>query len=169
MEPQIQDRSTNKPAVPDRATDLAAYDRSVPEALADVALIDGRSAAAAACTSYSQFLALVRKGAAPQPCIKQPRYTRWRSTDIRSWLEGCIQSGRLQAVGGATLMKRPYKKDAAQLEGAALPEALIHAGNEEARWQAGSRGTRDKKHSADCAAISRGLPIAPGVTIRVAP
>ncbi len=54
----------------------------------------------------------------------------------------------------------------APLAGAALPEALRHPGNEEARWQAGSGGTRDNKRSMICAAASRGLANTHGVTKR---
>ncbi len=49
----------------------------------------------------------------------------------------------------------------APLAGTALPEALRHPENEEARWQAGSGGTRDNKHRTHCAALSRSLTTAP--------
>lgn len=55
-------------------------------ALADVALIDGPAAAAAASISISQFHELVRQGVAPQPAFRAPRCTRWRLADVRAWL-----------------------------------------------------------------------------------
>lgn len=77
---------------------LLTSEKCVPalaQQFADVALIDGREAAAVASTSYSQFLELVRNGLAPPPCIKEPRFTRWRSADIRSWLQECCSAGRM--------------------------------------------------------------------------
>lgn len=57
-----------------------------PEVLADVALIDGPSIAAAACMGLSQWHDLVRRGKAPQPVVKRPRFTRWKLVDVRVWL-----------------------------------------------------------------------------------
>ena len=58
----------------------------VPPALADVALIDGPTCAAAGGISLSTWHDLVRLKAAPQPAIRQSRCTRWRMSDIRTWL-----------------------------------------------------------------------------------
>lgn len=58
----------------------------VPAALADVALIDGPTSAAARGIALSAFLALVREGKAPQPVLRAPRCTRWRMADVRAWL-----------------------------------------------------------------------------------
>lgn len=58
----------------------------IPNALADVALIDRRTFAAAGAMSVSQLDELVRSGDAPQPVIRQPRFTRWRMADVRAWL-----------------------------------------------------------------------------------
>ena len=71
-----QQRKNSRPAVR----------RPAPASLADVALIDGPSIAAAGCMAVSAWLQLVRNGAAPQPVIRQPRYTRWRLADARAWL-----------------------------------------------------------------------------------
>lgn len=70
-----------------------------PPALADVALIDGPSIAAAACMSLSSFHELVKAsaeaqdGEVPQPVIRQPRCTRWRMADIRQWLIKRAETG----------------------------------------------------------------------------
>ena len=58
----------------------------VPQALADVALVEGRICAAAAGISLSAWYDLVRAGAAPAPAFRAPRCTRWRMSDIRAWL-----------------------------------------------------------------------------------
>lgn len=58
----------------------------VPEALADVALIDGPSCAAAASISISQWCELVKTGKAPPPAIRSPRYSRWKLAAVREWL-----------------------------------------------------------------------------------
>lgn len=57
-----------------------------PPALADVALIDGPTAAAAACMSLSLWHELVAAGKAPAPAFRRPRCTRWRLADVRAWL-----------------------------------------------------------------------------------
>jgi predicted DNA-binding transcriptional regulator AlpA len=59
---------------------------AVPEALQDVALVDAPACAAAAGCGLSHWFNLVRRGGAPQPAIRRPRYTRWRLADIRAWL-----------------------------------------------------------------------------------
>ena len=39
------------------------------------------------CTmSRSHFFNLIQKGEFPEPCIKRPRFTRWRRTDVLAWL-----------------------------------------------------------------------------------
>lgn len=58
----------------------------IPATLADVALVDGPTCAAAGGMSISQWLDLVRTGDAPQPVIRRPRFTRWRLSDVRAWL-----------------------------------------------------------------------------------
>lgn len=58
----------------------------VPPALADVALIDGPTCASAGGFSLSTWHELVRLKEAPQPVIRQPRFTRWRLEDVRAFL-----------------------------------------------------------------------------------
>lgn len=58
----------------------------IPHALADVALIDGPTAAATAAMSMSQFHEMVRTGKAPAPAVKEKRFTRWRMSTVREWL-----------------------------------------------------------------------------------
>lgn len=67
--------------------------REPPAALADVALIDASSIAAAACMSLSSWHELVQKGEAPQPVIRRPRFTRWRLADVRMHLAKMASEG----------------------------------------------------------------------------
>jgi len=58
----------------------------VPPALADVALIDGPTCAAAGGISVSSWHALVAAGEAPAPAFRRPRCTRWTLASVRAWL-----------------------------------------------------------------------------------
>lgn len=58
----------------------------IPTALADVALIDDTTCAAAAGMSVTYWRDLVAQGVAPQPAIQGPRFTRWRLADVRTFL-----------------------------------------------------------------------------------
>lgn len=74
-------------ATDDKTHSLTKFRVTVPAALEGVALIDGPSMAAAARMGMSQFHEEVRTGKAPQPVIRRPRFTRWRLSDARRWLE----------------------------------------------------------------------------------
>lgn len=58
----------------------------IPPELVEVALVCAKTAAASADMSLSKWYDGVREGTAPQPVIRQHRYTRWRLADIRQWL-----------------------------------------------------------------------------------
>jgi predicted DNA-binding transcriptional regulator AlpA len=66
--------------------------------LIDVALIDGKRIVAVACMGLTQWHELVRNGKAPQPVIRQRRFTRWRVADIRAWLEQHSAAGNLEGT-----------------------------------------------------------------------
>lgn len=72
---------------------------ALPAALADVALIDGPTCAIARGVSISQWHELVRTKMAPQPVVRQPRYTRWRVCDIREHLISLAAQGSCAASG----------------------------------------------------------------------
>lgn len=59
----------------------------VPAALADVALVDGPTCAAAAGISLSTWHEAVRTQRAPSPVVRGHRCTRWRLADVRAWLQ----------------------------------------------------------------------------------
>lgn len=62
--------------------------RPLPAGLAEVALIDGATAAAGGDMSISWWLEEVRAGRAPAPAIRKPRCTRWRLAEVRAfWVE----------------------------------------------------------------------------------
>ena len=58
----------------------------IPSALADVALIDDTTCAAAAGMSVSYWRELVTLKVAPPPAIQATRFTRWRLADVRAFL-----------------------------------------------------------------------------------
>ncbi|VWX56056.1 hypothetical protein VARIO8X_110098 [Burkholderiales bacterium 8X] len=69
-----------------------AYRQTLPETLCEIALIDGRAAAAVGSVSLSYWLRLVRDGVAPGPALRRHKCTRWRVTDVRDfWLKLSIE------------------------------------------------------------------------------
>ena len=57
----------------------------LPPNLADVALIDATTCAAAGAMSISWWHEEVRAGRAPAPAIRKPRCTRWRLADVHAF------------------------------------------------------------------------------------
>lgn len=93
--------------------------QTLPAALADVALIDARTCAAAGGMGISWWHARVAAGEAPKPAIQQPRMTRWRLADVRAFwaqraqAESAEAGERLQAqaaqASAAATRKRSEK------------------------------------------------------------
>ena len=74
-------------------TDPKANPRTLPADLADVALIDAPTCAAAGAMSVSWWHDEVRAGRAPAPVIRKPRCTRWRMADVRAvWTKSAEQT-----------------------------------------------------------------------------
>ena len=101
-----------------------------PPELADVALIDARRCAAAACVSLSTWYELVGSGNAPAAAIKQPRFTRWRLAEVRDFLAKWAERGGDpkaaqavvdQAVRASTAARA--KRQAAEVAPEVSPEA----------------------------------------------
>ena len=93
----------------------------IPQALADVAYIDGPTCAAAGSMSLSLWHEMVRLKQAPQPVIRQPRCTRWRLADVRAWL---IERGAQQSPGaGAAVTEQARKASAEARKPAAVAKA----------------------------------------------
>ena len=80
----------------------AATRPAVPEALADVALVDGPTCAAAASISLSSWHERVRTGEAPAPVVRAVRCTRWRLAEVRRYLQELPQ--RQSAAGAERLV-----------------------------------------------------------------
>ncbi len=57
----------------------------LPKPLEDVALIAAPACAAVGSVGISWWHDAVRTGLAPQPVIRQPRFTRWRLADVRNF------------------------------------------------------------------------------------
>lgn len=85
---------------------------SIPLAIADVAMIDGPTAAAAASISISQWHELVRRRQAPQPVIRRSRCTRWRLADVRYWLVDLAEKGSDDVDAAALVTARARKASA---------------------------------------------------------
>lgn len=79
-------------------------------ALADVGRIDAQGCAAAAVMSLSQWNAVVARGIAPAPIIRQPRYTRWLLADVCQFL---IESTQLADETASDLSMGKAKKASA--------------------------------------------------------
>jgi predicted DNA-binding transcriptional regulator AlpA len=73
--------------------------------LAEVALIDAPRIAAAACLSVSTWYTLVARGDAPQPVMRSVRCTRWRLSDIRTWLTERAERGCDPQAARTVVMK----------------------------------------------------------------
>ena len=74
-------------------TNTQAAESPLPANLADVALIDAPTCAAAGAMSVSWWHDEVREGRAPQPAIRKPRCTRWRLADVRAfWIKSAEQA-----------------------------------------------------------------------------
>ena len=86
---------------------------NVPEALADLALVDARQVAAAAGLGLSKWYQLVASGDAPAPAFTGPRFTRWRLADVRAWLVEFSRKGLTGASGERRVQELAERASAA--------------------------------------------------------
>lgn len=94
-------------------TDPKPAARPLPADLADVALIDAPTCAAAGAMSVSWWHEEVRAGRAPTPVIRKPRCTRWRLADVRAfWIESAETAAA--DTRGAELVKAYATKASAK-------------------------------------------------------
>jgi predicted DNA-binding transcriptional regulator AlpA len=92
----------------------------VPAALVEVALIGGPTSAAIGEVSLSQWHDLVRAGDAPQPVIREPRFTRWKLADVRAyWAERAARGSDPKIVAQVTAHAAKASRKAAELRAAA--------------------------------------------------
>ena len=106
--------------------------RPIPPELADVALIDGPSIAAAGCMALSVFHDLVRTGDAPQPVLRGPRCTRWRLADAREWLKQRAERGSDPAAGTKVMKAARDASDKAREKRGRIRDAAAAASTPEA-------------------------------------
>lgn len=89
MRPHFSSKESTKTAVQmsDKAGTASRQSQPalLPTALAEVALVDAPTAAAAGSMSVSWWHAEVAAGRAPAPAIRAPRCTRWRLVDVRGF------------------------------------------------------------------------------------
>ena len=85
----------------------------LPAELADVALIDAATCAAAGDMSLSWWFAEVGAGRAPAPAIRKSRYTRWRLVDVRAFWLAAAQQAAADTQAAAMLKARATKASAA--------------------------------------------------------
>ncbi|MFM2405180.1 MAG: hypothetical protein RL223_3060 [Pseudomonadota bacterium] len=84
----------------------------LPEALAAVALVDAKTAAAAGCMSVSWWHERVSAGEAPQPVMRSHRCTRWAATAVADFWRD-FAGARHDAAAGAAVLRRATVASAA--------------------------------------------------------
>lgn len=95
----------------------------LPVPLRAVALIDAKTAAAVGQMSISKWYDEVRLGKAPQPAIREPRFTRWRQADVlRYWERRGQEAANDPHAGEAVVTKAKKASEAAR----ACRESAIH-------------------------------------------
>jgi predicted DNA-binding transcriptional regulator AlpA len=82
---------------------------SLPANLADVALIEATTCAAAGAMSVSWWHQSVKDGRAPAPVIRQPRCTRWRLSDVRAFWEAFARQANTDPHAGAAVTAQATK------------------------------------------------------------
>ena len=109
-------------------TDHKYATRPLPANLADVALIDAPTCAAAGDMSVSWWHDEVRAGRAPAPVIRKPRCTRWRLADVRAfWIESAEKAAT--DTQAAELLKAHATKASAKAKASrAVKAAIVAAG-----------------------------------------
>lgn len=87
--------------------------RPLPASLADVALIDATTCAAAGDMSLSWWLEEVRTRRAPAPAVRMSRCTRWRLSDVAAFWSAFATRATADTQAGDALTERAKKASAA--------------------------------------------------------
>ena len=117
-----QHKQTSENSVPAKARPA-----DVPQALANVALIDAPACAAVGAMSVSWWHAEVAARRAPQPVVRRPRCTRWRLTEVAAfWRDfgsqadddaaSAMKAQATKASAAARSKRRVAAKGTAQVE-----------------------------------------------------
>ena len=104
-------------------TDLKLAAHPLPINLADVALIDAPTCAAAGAMSVSWWHDEVRAGRAPQPAIRKPRCTRWRLADVAAFWINFASGNEADPEAGERVTAQAKKASIKAREPAAVAKA----------------------------------------------
>ena len=97
----------------------------LPKPLEDVALIAAPACAAVGSVGISWWHDAVRTGLAPQPVIRQPRFTRWKLADVRAfWIARAEAAANDTQVGDLMTARAKKASDAARAKAAAMSATL---------------------------------------------
>lgn len=101
----------------------------MPVALADVALIDAPTCAAAGSVCVSWWHEKVAAGIAPEPAFRAPRCTRWRAVEVAAFWRDYTPSAQGNASAADAVRVHATKASAAaQMKRRKLPVAPTQAG-----------------------------------------
>lgn len=99
--------------------------QSLPADLAAVALIPASTCAAIGSVSVSWWHAEVRAGRAPQASIRQPRFTRWKASDVISFWAARVEAAACDTSAAELVTARARKASAAARAKAAAAPAVV--------------------------------------------
>ena len=108
----IRSTATAQHAAPFRQQSTIA---TLPAALADVALIDAETCAAAGSMSVSWWHEEVRAGRAPKPAVQRPRCTRWAISVVADFWRRFAEDGSADTEA-AEAMKAKLSKASAKAQ-----------------------------------------------------
>ena len=94
-------------------TDRKPSARGLPAELADVALIDAPTCAAAGDMSVSWWHEEVRTGRAPAPVIRKPRCTRWHMVSVAAFWNDFAAKAAADTAGADRVKAHAHKASAA--------------------------------------------------------
>ena len=97
--------------------------QAAPRSLADVALIDGPTCAAAGQASVSWWLEEVRTGRAPAPVIRKPRFTRCLCADVVAFWHHLAAKAAADVESAAQVTSRAKKASVEARTPAAVAKA----------------------------------------------
>lgn len=97
--------------------------RPLPAELANVALIDAPTCAAAGDMSVSWWHEEVRAGRAPAPAIRKPRCTRWRLADVSAFWGSFAADAAADTEAGERMTARAKKASSKARDPAAVAKA----------------------------------------------
>lgn len=95
----------------------------LPADVADVALVAADTCATIGDASVSWWHEEVRAGRAPKPAIQQPRFTRWRLTDVRRFWAELAARASADTAAGERMAVRAKKASIKAREPAAVAKA----------------------------------------------